>query len=1070
MRFLRMPLFPAALALPLLIVATTLLATAPSAQAVECTTDALNLLLQNDGAVGMYLKRVNGPVLAGFNESTVFEPASAIKVLVHAYGLRQVQDGVLTLDTGIDWTRDLSEDVCGSHPCNVQTPQAENDPLSLLLMQMMQCSDNRHTHALRTLFGDNVLIAAGASEFGMTDTDFNHIIGCPDCDSLNEITLVDIGRIYEGVATGYLDEEHQALFHDLMLNETNSGLGNIFTVIDQEVANAGKSTDVADAFKAQVRYMTKGGSYRFSTGCSADEDSLYRSLGGLIELPINNGAAVCEYVFGAWINEAPSIAQGTGTVASELLRLAVCEALQTWDMIDVDEMTAVIDPPNPWGMEIVHVEEFEVTAGTDLLNLRFFADPLQCKDVHCEASDVVKKISSSQIEFVPQEIAYVPANTTVTVEVKKTIPIGQHACTYEAQIHAVADVEGLCVPVVSETIDCTVVVEPEEDLDIDDNQGHVSGGVLRLKGSKGNTVSATFTLVNPNSWDQNVDFDDGPGNIRLNPVQLILGNFVKIGDPAVTFPGGTVLPNLSSLASGEARKHTLTVQIPDGIPVNAVYTTTLGVQYQSCLGGGFVSDAIDVELEVLPTQGTLDIVETELVEEFCPPDPWTMVGQVLMTFTIEANGDHRNIRVASGGLRHETMDKKLDEFNFFPEEIAFLAAGETRTITVITKIPIGQHSGVYDDYFRIVSESAGEDSVHAEITICPIFDLDIEDDYGHLAGNVMEIQAIAKANASGGEWALRAFDIGLPGGLINNHDGSDGPGNTPVDCIECEFAEWSPQWHEEGQEFQFKSDFFFTGEASLTGDLCTVGAGEFRRTLVSLFVPPMKPKENHPGLYKGRLDCWAVASGDTVSHDYFDIEVRLARDVGSPGNNATAGSFGGGPTPEGVEMYWGSFTTLGFQGPVNLYKQDPAGGEFRRVNGSSFPQNSRYVDTDVEPGEIYTYRLGVLKQGRETLIGPLHVGRNPQSFLLAQNAPNPVSDQTTIAFRLPEAARVALRIYDVNGRLVRSLLDTDERPAGFYSATWDRTDESGRIAAAGIYFYRLEAGEHSSTRKLVLIP
>ena len=147
---------------------------------------------------------------------------------------------------------------------------------------------------------------------------------------------------------------------------------------------------------------------------------------------------------------------------------------------------------------------------------------------------------------------------------------------------------------------------------------------------------------------------------------------------------------MSSLSSGEAVEMEVSVVIPTtDVPVNA-YTGTVTVNFRECNDGPLVSDWFTLLVEVLPTQGTLDIVEPDLVEEFCPPDdPWVAVGEVPFSFSILANGDHRNIRISSGGLMHDTLDETVDEFSFYPEEIAFMAAGETRLVSVVAYVPVG---------------------------------------------------------------------------------------------------------------------------------------------------------------------------------------------------------------------------------------------------------------------------------------------------------------------------------------------------------------------------------------------
>jgi hypothetical protein len=92
----------------------------------------------------------------------------------------------------------------------------------------------------------------------------------------------------------------------------------------------------------------------------------------------------------------------------------------------------------------------------------------------------------------------------------------------------------------------------------------------------------------------------------------------------------------------------------------------------------------------------------------------------------------------------------------------------------------------------------------------------------------------------------------------------------------------------------------------------------------------------------------------------------------------------------------------------------------------------------------------------------------PEAFYLSQNYPNPFNPTTRITFGLKEPAAVSLRIYDAAGRLVRVLV-AGNRPAGNYSELWDGRDNGGRAVASGIYFYRLDAGSFSQTRKMALL-
>jgi hypothetical protein len=88
--------------------------------------------------------------------------------------------------------------------------------------------------------------------------------------------------------------------------------------------------------------------------------------------------------------------------------------------------------------------------------------------------------------------------------------------------------------------------------------------------------------------------------------------------------------------------------------------------------------------------------------------------------------------------------------------------------------------------------------------------------------------------------------------------------------------------------------------------------------------------------------------------------------------------------------------------------------------------------------------------------------------LLEPNRPNPVRNQTVIAYSLPEAGPVQLDIFDVRGRHVRNLVN-EIRPEGRHSVVWNGRQASGVALPNGVYFYRLVVGESVESRKIVLM-
>ncbi len=92
----------------------------------------------------------------------------------------------------------------------------------------------------------------------------------------------------------------------------------------------------------------------------------------------------------------------------------------------------------------------------------------------------------------------------------------------------------------------------------------------------------------------------------------------------------------------------------------------------------------------------------------------------------------------------------------------------------------------------------------------------------------------------------------------------------------------------------------------------------------------------------------------------------------------------------------------------------------------------------------------------------------PAVTALHPNVPNPFNPVTEIRFDLSARGAVSLRVFDVGGRQVRSLVN-ETRPAGRYRVSWNGLDDAGARVASGIYFYRLETPVFSASRKMVLL-
>jgi M6 family metalloprotease-like protein len=122
--------------------------------------------------------------------------------------------------------------------------------------------------------------------------------------------------------------------------------------------------------------------------------------------------------------------------------------------------------------------------------------------------------------------------------------------------------------------------------------------------------------------------------------------------------------------------------------------------------------------------------------------------------------------------------------------------------------------------------------------------------------------------------------------------------------------------------------------------------------------------------------------------------------------------------------------------------------------------------------DVVVYNPGgasdVLTDAYEITGAPTAAGDSPRTFALLPAYPNPFNPSTTIRYELAARSRVALRVYDVNGALVRTLVD-ESKEAGAYSLEWNGRDDRGNPASSGVYFYRLTAGDFSDVRKMTLL-
>ena len=123
-----------------------------------------------------------------------------------------------------------------------------------------------------------------------------------------------------------------------------------------------------------------------------------------------------------------------------------------------------------------------------------------------------------------------------------------------------------------------------------------------------------------------------------------------------------------------------------------------------------------------------------------------------------------------------------------------------------------------------------------------------------------------------------------------------------------------------------------------------------------------------------------------------------------------------------------------------------------------------FTDNDIKPGK-YQYKLKQIDfdgSFEYSKIVEVEVG-SPTEFSLAQNYPNPFNPKTIISYQIPELSFITLKIYDVLGNEIETLVN-EEKPAGEYEVKFN-----GANLPSGIYFYRIIAGSYVETKKMVLL-
>jgi hypothetical protein len=104
-----------------------------------------------------------------------------------------------------------------------------------------------------------------------------------------------------------------------------------------------------------------------------------------------------------------------------------------------------------------------------------------------------------------------------------------------------------------------------------------------------------------------------------------------------------------------------------------------------------------------------------------------------------------------------------------------------------------------------------------------------------------------------------------------------------------------------------------------------------------------------------------------------------------------------------------------------------------------------------------------------TAIAESRLVMTPDNFSLVQNYPNPFNASTSFRYQLSNPCKVVLKIYDIKGQEIKTLISKYHHSSGLYTIRWDGRNNAARVVSSGLYFYRITAGKFTQTGKMTVI-
>ncbi len=224
------------------------------------------------------------------------------------------------------------------------------------------------------------------------------------------------------------------------------------------------------------------------------------------------------------------------------------------------------------------------------------------------------------------------------------------------------------------------------------------------------------------------------------------------------------------------------------------------------------------------------------------------------------------------------------------------------------------------------------------------------------------------------------------------------------------------------------------------------------------------PEDENASPYNGIVCYWGTGSREVL----FDILYDQAEQLDFAATSYAESEKQINQIFDLAQQNWrlfNKFTNLGSPGKLQSYLNQIQALQFQGVSLIQANNVSKFLSNQENLNDL-------LKRSEQELAGRItgkkDLARISENFFLEQNYPNPFNAKTKIQFQLNQPGRASIRVYNVTGQEVLTLLD-EYKPAGMYDVIWDATIGAGEMVASGIYILQLEFQGQIQKRKAILL-